>query len=329
MSQSVFEEALQKIEQRRIRAEHENDRRHEEVSRTIPQIAEVNHHLRQTASKFFETLQAGTDVQTRIEALRRQNEEAQALSTQLLVANGYPADYLDMHYTCPHCSDTGYQGSHYCDCVHKMVASVGIARMNQNAQLKLSNFDTFSLEYYRGRTTEQGEDCFRMMQSIYNYCRKYAENFSPESPSLLFYGRTGLGKTHLSLAIVTVALEKGYEVIYDSIINLLQKVEREHFGREKSEVDTLELLLNTELLVLDDLGTEFDTPFHTSTIYNIINTRINRGMPTIINTNLDYAAIRRRYEERIVSRLFAVYECLHFVGSDIRLIKKRENAPIL
>lgn len=328
MNSSVFQEAMQKIASRRLRAEHENERRHEEVNRAIPQIAEVNHHLRQTASKIFETLQSGTDVQTRIEALRRQNLEAQQLSAALLTANGYPADYLDMHYTCEKCSDTGYQGGLYCDCLKRMVASVGIAQMNRSAQLELSTFDTFSLDYYRGRRTEQGEDCFPMMQDILNFCRRYADTFTLESPSLLFYGRTGLGKTHLSLAIVTEALGKGYEVIYDSIINLLQQVEREHFGREKSEVDTLSLLLQTDLLVLDDLGTEFDTAFNTSTVYNIINTRINRGLPTIINTNLDYTAIRRRYEERIVSRLFAVYECLHFVGNDIRLLKKRENKPI-
>jgi DNA replication protein DnaC len=124
-------------------------------------------------------------------------------------------------------------------------------------------------------------------------------------------------------------LGNGYEVVYDSIINLLQQVEREHFGRDKSEVDTLYLLLHVDLLILDDLGTEFDSPFYVSTVYNIINTRINRGLPTIINTNLDLLSIRRRYEERIVSRLFAVYECMHFEGADIRLLKKKNSEPLI
>jgi DNA replication protein DnaC len=201
--------------------------------------------------------------------------------------------------------------------------------MNENAQLRLSTFQQFSLDYYRGKQNEQGEECYFTMQRIYQVCRKYAAEFSTESPSLLFYGKTGLGKTHLSLAIAAEVLGNGYEVVYDSIINLLQQVEREHFGRDKSEVDTLYLLLHVDLLILDDLGTEFDSPFYVSTVYNIINTRINRGLPTIINTNLDLLSIRRRYEERIVSRLFAVYECMHFEGADIRLLKKKNSEPLI
>ncbi len=325
MNQSVFQEAIQTIAARRIQAQNINEARFEEVNSKIPQIAEINRQLAQTASTLLETIQGNVDIHERVELLRQQNLEAQALSRNLLTAHGYPEDYLDIQYTCEKCQDTGYYAGIYCDCLKKLIASVGISRMNRNAQLSLSSFDSFSLEYYRGKQTEQGVDCYQQMQMILSGCQKYAADFSLSSPSLLFYGRTGLGKTHLSLAIVTEVLKKGYDVIYDSIINLLQQVEREHFGREKAEVDTLSLLLQTDLLVLDDLGTEFDTPFYVSTIYNIINTRINRGLPTIINTNLDYPAIRRRYEERIVSRLFAVYECMQFVGSDIRLLKKMNS----
>ena len=112
-----------------------------------------------------------------------------------------------------------------------------------------------------------------------------------------------------------------------SIINLLDQVEKEHFGREKSDMDTLGLLLKVDLLILDDLGTEFNTSFNLSAIYNIINTRLNRGLPTIISTNLELMDLRNRYEERIMSRLFAVYETMHFIGSDIRLLKKKESKP--
>lgn len=146
---------------------------------------------------------------------------------------------------------------------------------------------------------------------------------------MLFYGRTGLGKTHLSLAIAHDVLGKGYEVIYDSIINLLEQVEREHFGRAQVDgIDTMAILQSVDLLILDDLGAEFQSPFYVSAIYNIINTRLNRGLPTIISTNLEFIDIKKRYEERIVSRLFAVYETMHFIGSDIRLMKKKMQQPI-
>ena len=138
------------------------------------------------------------------------------------------------------------------------------------------------------------------------------------------YGKTGLGKTHLSLAVANRVLEKGYSVIYDSIINILQKIEREHFSRDHN-YETLDLVMKTDLLILDDLGTEYESQFYSSTIYNIINTRLNSGKPTIINTNLELSVIRRRYDERVVSRITGVYRCMEFKGEDVRFQLKQKE----
>ncbi|MCR4647269.1 MAG: ATP-binding protein [Oscillospiraceae bacterium] len=325
MNESVFQEALREIQSRRIRAEAENERRYAEINAKIPPIAEINAQLALTSTRIVEILRGGEDVQDRLEALRRQNEQGQQISARLLVENGYPADYLDMHYTCEKCQDTGYSGGSLCDCLRRRIAAAGIARMNRTAQLKLCDFSGFSLEYYKNRTSPDGEDCYTAMKKVFNGCLHYAETFSLASPSLLFYGSSGLGKTHLSLSIAKAVIDKGYDVIYDSVINLLGQVEKEHFGRGDADADTLSLLLEADLLILDDLGAEFTTPFYVSTVYNIINTRLNRGLPTIISTNLDIASIHQSYEERIVSRLFAVYECYHFIGADIRLLKKKSS----
>lgn len=325
MNESVFQKALQTVQARRIRAESENERRYQEINEKIPPIAEINAQLALTSSRIFRIAQSGENVTDRIEALRRENLEAQRLSAQLLTEYGYPADYLDMHYTCEKCQDTGYADGGYCECLRRAIASAGIEHMNRSAQLTLCDFSSFSLHYYRGRKTPQGEDCYAQMKKVYNACVKYAAEFSRHSPSLLFYGRSGLGKTHLSLAIAKAAIEQGYEVIYDSVINLLEQVEREHFGRGSADADTMSLLLEADLLILDDLGTELNSPFYVSTTYNLINTRLNRGLPTVVSTNLDYQDIRDRYEERIVSRLFAVYECCHFIGTDVRLLKKKSS----
>ena len=164
------------------------------------------------------------------------------------------------------------------------------------------------------------------MSRILAFCKRYAEQFDLHAPSLLLSGNTGLGKTHLSLAIASEVMQKGYGVLYDSVINLLRRVEREHFGKAEDNADTLELLLSCELLILDDLGAEFDSSFYVSTVYNIINTRLNCGLPTIISTNLTHEQVQRRYEDRIVSRLFATYTGLHFVGTDVRLQKAQRAA---
>ena len=142
---------------------------------------------------------------------------------------------------------------------------------------------------------------------------------------LLLSGNTGLGKTHLSLAIASEVMQKGYGVLYDSVINLLRRVEREHFGRGEAGADTLEILLTCDLLILDDLGAEFDSSFYVSTVYNIINTRLNCGLPTIISTNLAPEEIGSRYGRSVLSRLEGEYEILPFFGEDIRRLKRERQ----
>ena len=151
------------------------------------------------------------------------------------------------------------------------------------------------------------------MERVLSFCREYARHFTPESPSILLFGKTGLGKTHLSLAIANQVLRRGYSVLYDSVINFLRQVEREHFGRASGDDDTLELLLSCDLLILDDLGTEFHSQFYQSTIYNIIS------------TNLNYDEISHQYDERITSRIYTNYNCYQFVGQDVRVLKRQQQ----
>ena len=162
------------------------------------------------------------------------------------------------------------------------------------------------------------------MKKILEYTMQYAATFTPDSKSILMFGQTGLGKTHLSLAIANKVLEKGYGVIYDSAINILRSIEKEHFSHDHSS-EMIDLVMDTDLLILDDLGTEYETPFYNATIYNIINTRLNRRKPSIISTNLDFSGISRRYDKRVMSRIISEYSCLEFKGEDVRL-QKRKNA---
>ena len=178
------------------------------------------------------------------------------------------------------------------------------------------------MNYYRGFQTENGGSCYQAMEKVYFFCQEYARQFTNHSSSILMFGKTGRGKTHLSLAIANRVLQNGYNVLYDSAINFLRQVEKEHFGRGGSNDDTLDTLLSCDLLILDDLGTEFHKQFYQSTVYNIINTRMNRDLPTIISTNLNHNEISALYDERITSRIYTTYTCLHFVGQDVRVLKK-------
>ncbi len=320
MDSEIYDKAHAILSQRRSKAQAENDMRIKEINEKIPEIKEINDALFNTGRELIRIITEanGKDVSERIERIRQNNLGAQQLARQLLAANGYPADYLDMHYTCGKCGDTGYNGSSICSCLNALFAKLTTAKLNEKAQLSLSSFKTFSLGYY------QGDDRIAM-ERILNYAMNYAANFTPSSESILIFGNTGLGKTHISLAIANEVLQKGYSVIYDSIINILRDIEKEHFSHEKSS-EILDLITDTDLLILDDLGTEFESKFYNSAIYNIINSRLIKEKPTIINTNMDFSAISSRYGGKVASRITTIYTCLEFKGDDVRLQMKYRSS---
>lgn len=319
MDSEIFDKAQAILTLRRKKAETENEERIREINEKIPQIREINEVIFNTGKELISIISngKGKDISDKVEQLKQYNLGAQAMSRKILAEYGYPEDYLDMHYTCPKCCDRGYNGSKFCDCFKTICGKLAADELNKNSQLSLSSFDSFSLTYYSGEN-------YSAMKKILEYTMQYAATFTPDSKSILMFGQTGLGKTHLSLAIANKVLEKGYGVIYDSAINILRSIEKEHFSHEHSS-EMIDLVMDTDLLILDDLGTEYETPFYNATIYNIINTRLNRRKPSIISTNLDFSGISRRYDKRVMSRIISEYSCLEFKGEDVRL-QKRKNA---
>ena len=317
MNSEIFEKAQSIIDSRRQKAVQQNEERIREINDKIPQIREINNELFNTGKQLISLIGShDPNVAARVEQMKRYNLQAQKMSRDILVKYGLPADYLDLHYHCEKCSDTGYRNGEICECMRQICGKLAADEFNKNSQVRLSTFDTFSLGYY------SGEDRITM-QKIFEFAKKYADDFPNDKRSIFMSGRTGLGKTHLSLAIAERVLSKGFAVVYDSAINILRKIEKEHFSRNSS-AETIDTVLNAELLILDDLGTEYETPFYKSTIYNIINSRLNSGKQTIISTNLNFEGISKRYDERIVSRIVSSSVYCDFKGEDIRLQKRKD-----
>lgn len=226
---------------------------------------------------------------------------------------------------CPICNDTGYVGGKICDCIKK--AAIGIMTEEMSASMPLDDcrFDNFELRYYRDKENADKSNPRRRMTAVLAFCKNYAESFSYKtSENLLFMGKAGLGKTHLTLAIISEVINKGYMPVYGSAENIFSSVEKEKFsGENKGSYDTL---LNCDLLVIDDLGAEMVTVFTRSVLYNLINTRLMTKKPTIINTNLSIKEIEKTYDSRISSRLIGNYTAKMFLGNDIRQLKVIEAA---
>jgi DNA replication protein DnaC len=205
-----------------------------------------------------------------------------------------------------------------------LVKQINADLVNKNSNLKLSSFETFDLDHYsKTRVITRNNQTFteyELMKQNFIQCKEYVKSFelSANPKSIIMFGRTGLGKTHLSLAIARGVLEKGYTVIYNSTMDMFSAIEREKFGKDgDTSNDTLESILSVDLLIIDDLGIEYDNKFFKTVLYNIINTRNIRSLPTIINTNLSIGELEGKYEERIFSRLMT-YDFMPFFGSDIR-----------
>ncbi|MDE5763824.1 MAG: ATP-binding protein [Ruminococcus sp.] len=316
MDSEIFDRAQIIMAQRRNKAQAENERRIQEINKKIPEIAQINEALFNTGKDLIRIISEskGKDVAAQIEQIKQNNLGAQQVAGNLLTFYGYPADYLDIHYMCPQCNDTGYNGNSFCTCMKNLFSKLTAEKMNEKSVLSLSSFETFSLKFY------EGDDYFAM-EKLLEYAEKYASDFSTKSDNILIYGKAGLGKTHISLAIANVVIQKGFSVIYDSAINILRDIEKEHFSYDKS-TEMLDTITSSDLLIMDDLGTEFESKFYISAVYNIVNSRIIKNKPTIINTNMTVEDISKRYGGKVASRIGGMYTVLEFRGSDIRYKKK-------
>lgn len=306
------------LTERRERAESEADARRAEVHALSPTAKEIDDALAMTANRIFTAATQGGDVRTRVAKIREENAELRAARAKLLASIGLPEDYTAPRYTCPLCSDTGYVGIRMCDCLSQMLREEDFRTSGIAAHSEGETFDTFSLDYYRDT-----DDHFARMSENLRAARDFAEDFAPGKENLLFIGGTGLGKTHLSTAIARRVIARGFDVIYETAASVFSDFEYDRF-RNGYSADTprSEKYLTTPLLILDDLGTEFGNAFTTACLYQIVNTRMIRGLSTVISTNLTPEELNARYDERITSRFFGNYRILQFVGSDVRFQKK-------
>ena len=294
-----------------------------EVEAGHPEMAEINAALSQTGLRIFEAAMAGREgLEQRIAKLRDDNRRLLDDRAALLTVYGYPADYLDLKYECSTCMDTGFidNGTRLCTCMRRALVLAGYESSGIGPLLERQTFENFSLQYY----TDPADR--RRMEQVLETARRYVGLFSDEkSQNLLFFGQTGLGKTHLSSAIAKSLIDRGFDVLYETAQNLFGDFEDEKFNRAYNtgvEERKTDRYFSCDLLIIDDLGAELSNQFTASCLYNLINTRYNMGKSCIISTNLTHPEIEKRYSQRVLSRLLGQYQNLQFTGRDIRMMKK-------
>lgn len=302
-----------------------NEVRKKQFYKKFSKAKDIESQLSRTAINSAKAILSGANAKEKLIELKNKNLSLQKELEALLISANLPTDYLDVKYNCNKCNDMGYIDGIMCDCLKNLIKKITYKNLNRLSPLSLSTFEAFNINFYPDKDSSDGVNIKSHMARVFNFCKNYASTFSKNSENLFLQGATGLGKTHLSLAIANSVINSGYNVIYTSAPNILSKLEKEHFNHNFQNEETEKHLTDCDLLILDDIGTEFQTSFSSAMIYNIINSRIMTQRPTIISTNLSFKEIQSAYSKRLVSRIMGSYKRLFFIGNDIRQLLQMPN----
>ena len=302
-------EAMQKKSALREKAINEAHQKTLALDEKYPDIAEIDKELSLVSSRIVSAMRS-ENCEDEINRIKERNLALQEARRQKLLSYGVPEDYDTPVFSCPVCSDTGYDGKTFCSCIIKMCAVDAYLSSGLGKALLDQTFENFSLKYYGGKSREE-------MSGVLDTCLDFAQSFGTGA-NLLLTGGTGLGKTHLSSAIAQKVIDKGYTVVYESAQTVFDAFESVRFGRGNDNTDKY---ITCDLLIIDDLGTEFSTQYTASVLYQLVNQRLINGKSLILSTNLGGKELLKRYGDRIYSRLLGSFDTCVFSGNDVRLIK--------
>lgn len=306
------------------------DARQSEIEAKLPEYTDLQAQIIENSLQYVRmSLFAGAGEEDHDTALASLREKNNALSKQkeaLLLQHGYPADYLTPVYVCPDCKDTGSIGDERCHCFKQAVVDLLYAQSNLSSVTTKENFSTFSLDYYDNSIIDPKTNMTarQNMQRNLDSALSFVKNFDKETGNLLLYGAPGLGKTFLSHCIARELLGTAHTVLYLTAYELFDILGKSFRDEDKDLSASSEHILDCDLLIIDDLGTELATAFTMSRLSLCINERFLNHRSTIISTNLGVQELKNQYGERNFSRIFSSYKPLLFFGDDIRLKKKVE-----
>lgn len=309
---------MREYDARRFQALNDLEIRKETVYGRFPLLKSVQQRLTENAASRARAKILGDEKA--LETLSGEDRELRRQKKQLYEEYHIPADYLEPHYVCPDCRDTGYIENRRCHCLKEAITALLYDQSGIRAVVERENFDTLSMAYYNQPVTVGQKSLYDYMAEKIRFCKDFAENYAEKPGSILFYGPTGTGKTFLSNCIAKALLDDCRSVLYFSAIDLFNEFSRNPYGKGEDTIDRS--VLTCDLLIIDDLGTEAVNSFTTGKLFYCINERLNRGMGTVISTNLDPAHLRELYSERIYSRIVSGFTLIRLDGEDIRIKKK-------
>lgn len=327
LQNSQYDAIMREYNHRQLKHRHTLEEHKKEAFEKIPRLWEIEQEIatvslqairsRLGAGNEAASSKGGYSYKEKIELLGKERK-------RLLIENGYPENYLMMQYDCPDCQDTGYIDGEKCQCFKKATVDLLYTQSNLQEILKKENFKHFSFDYYSDTIVNEitGLTARQTAEDAVRKAKMFIDTFDTSFQNLFIYGSTGVGKTFLSNCIAKELIDQANCVIYFSAFDLFDTLAKNTFQRDSESDSTPEDILECDLLIIDDLGTELTNTFVASALFQCINERIMRRKSTIISTNLSLSQFRDIYSERILSRITSNYTMIKLFGEDIRIQKR-------
>lgn len=336
MATSDLDFLLVEYEQKKRDAEFNSQKRKEKIYKKIPRLEEIDEEINKisinkTKSILISQLTNSLNTEFENELLKLKKEKKEILKKENI-----DESYFKPNYECDKCKDTGYitypdKKTEMCNCLKQKLINISYNKSNlsnlQKENFKNFNFNKFSNEINIGKYN-MNISPRENIKNIKMASENFIKNFNnPETKNLFFTGNTGLGKTYMTNCIANEILKQGKTVLYQTAPILLENIIDNKFNKYKTNNtnDFNNQVLNVDLLIIDDLGTECINNMKLSELFTILNSRSlnlnNKITKTIISTNLSIEKIFSVYEERIGSRIAGFYDIYYFFGDDLRLMK--------
>ncbi len=321
----ILKKILRQYDEEKLISDKKYQQRISEIYQLIPEIKDVDDEIMKVNINFARAVLKKINDTQSLSELKEKNKILEDKRKKLFQKFNIGEKFFLDIYKCPICKDTGYVGSNKCECFKKRIIEEAYDMSNIKENLKYENFERFDISFYSAEPIAEGEKSPReKIEYILLKALNFVKDFDNQFNNLFLYGKSGLGKTFLCNCIAKGILDKGKSVLYLSAAQLFKMLENYTFKKDREneeDNEIFEFVFDSDLLIIDDLGTEFYTAFTASEFFNIINLRFLKKKPIVISTNLSPQDIRDKYSDRVVSRFYGNYDFLEFLGEDIRILK--------
>lgn len=310
---AVPAEVMNTLSDRRTQSEVLRSRRVAKTYEQYPELKETDDQLRYfTAERMLFVLENRDEN----EAIRH-IEDLKKKKSAFLSLNKIPENYDQVIPFCPSCSDEGFVDGKECACLRELLLPVyfddsGISRYPG------VSFSDFSEDFYSDPDK---------IRPIRQFSDVYVDMDRNKRPNLLFWGNPGTGKTFMAISIARAILMRAEPVLVIRSSELIETMDESRTLKRSFNPDPIresevgakrEKILETDLLVIDELGVEAKGPYNAADLLFILGERHQKGKATIITTNLSLAELGKHYDQRLHSRMIGDFTIFHFEGEDIR-----------